>query len=195
MKFPPAKQKLIAFTESIKICTEIDFVSFYLLMSGEQGKLWHFLPFSRFRLAVELPLPIAEFTFLDRTFFLHPLKHFQMSSSLLFESFTFVPLGKLQQEGKKFSINGKDINSDSGTSLNPFSISLIWLLRTSTISQHFFQHLFLMHRRFPPEKWLIRHESQQHVLQRSLVLFSPSYTNFYFPLSICVFSPFILTKL
>jgi hypothetical protein len=39
MEFPLAKQKLIASEESIKICTEIDFVFFYLLMSGEQGKL------------------------------------------------------------------------------------------------------------------------------------------------------------
>lgn len=52
------------FPSPLKICTQIDFCSFsclpdsfYLRMSGEHGKLWHFLPLSR-RWSDELALPM-----------------------------------------------------------------------------------------------------------------------------------------
>lgn len=48
-------QKLISFVRSVFLL----FLSFYLRMSGEHGKLWHFLPFSRRNEDDELALPMT----------------------------------------------------------------------------------------------------------------------------------------
>lgn len=187
-------------------------------MSGEQGKLWHFLPFSRLT-DDELALPIVrcgEFflLLLFRAFY----KRLKVSQkSLLFESFTFVPLNwvlgsffcsslhwDLHFE-EKFSINETILISTARLpqffSFTNFSLEETGSIRSrkrfvANAKQRWkFTFCFpqLLASASPSSEWLIRHQvSSMCCWDFSIVSFT-CFT-FYFPSS-TDFPAFPLTRL